>query len=373
MSSSKAENRDELALLLQKTINDKYKKTGKVAFFLGGQDDAATEVKEWISTGSSTLDIAISNKPNGGFPIGKIIEITGLEASGKSLLASHAIAETQKKGGMGIYFDTESAMNEEFMTAIGVDLKKMLYLQMSALEDIFETIEEYIKKIRESHKDRLVTIVVDSVMGASTRNELEGNYDKEGWATDKAIIISKAMRKLTDLIARERILLIFTNQLRDKLGATFGEKYTTSGGKALAFHASVRLRMNKVRQLKKGATTHIIGIKTNVKVQKNRVGPPFRQAEFDIYFDRGIDDYSSWLGFLSEHDVIKQSGAWYSYTSDTGKEFKFQSKEFEAKVITDTEVKTELYNKICSTIIMQYRTHDLGIDDVVVGDDVTED
>ena len=214
----KATNHDELAGILQDAINTTFKKHDKVAHFLDGQSDAATDVTEWISTGSSMLDLAISNRPHGGLPVGKIVEITGLEASGKSLLATHVVAETQKKGGIGVYIDTESAMSQEFVSAIGVDPNKMLYIQLEALEDIFETVENIVNQVRETDKNKIVTIIVDSVMGATTRKELSGDYDKEGWATDKAIIISKAMRKITNLIAQKRVLLIMTNQLRQRLG-----------------------------------------------------------------------------------------------------------------------------------------------------------
>jgi recombination protein RecA len=192
--------------------------------------------------------MAISNRENGGYPVGKIVELIGLEQSGKSLLAAHAIKETQKKGGIGIIIDTESAVSKEFLSAIGVDLKKnFVYVQHEVIEDVFSSVETIIEQMRASNKDVIVTIVVDSVMGASTKDEIEGNYDKDGWATQKAIIISKAMRKLTNLLGREKILLIFTNQLRQNLQARpgMGDSYTTSGGKAIGFHSSIRVKLVK--------------------------------------------------------------------------------------------------------------------------------
>ena len=225
-TESKDLNRDSLASILHESINSGLKKgEDNIAHFLDGYDDAAANVKDWIPTGADTLDIAISNRPYGGFPVGRIVEITGLEASGKSLLAAHIIAETQKKGGIGVFIDTESAVSTEFISAIGVDLKKLIYIQMEALEDVYQTVENIVNKVRESNKDRLVTIVVDSVMGASTKKELEGDYDREGWNTEKAILTSKAMRKLTGLIAQHKILLVFTNQLRQKLGVMFGDPW----------------------------------------------------------------------------------------------------------------------------------------------------
>ena len=250
-AKSKQEVVDGLATVLAENINKQFKGQAlKTAYFLDGDLDAPTNVHEWISSGCSMLDLAISNRPHGGFPVGRITEVTGLEASGKSLLAAHTLAETQKKGGLAVYIDTESATSSEFLTAIGVDLKKMLYVPLETVEEIFETIETIVEGVRKSDKDRLVTIVVDSIMGASTKIEMSMEYDKDGYATSKSIILSKAMRKVTNWIARERICLIFTNQLRTKLGVSFGDPWTTAGGKAIPFHSSVRLRLKNLGQIK---------------------------------------------------------------------------------------------------------------------------
>lgn len=368
---------DELADVLAKSLNEKFKKEGKVAYFLDGSEDTPTDLTEWISTGSSLLDLAISNRPHGGIPVGRITELTGLEASGKSLLAAHVLANTQKKGGLAVYIDTENAMNEEFLRAIGIDVSKMLYIQLEAVEDIFEVIENIIYKIKESNKDRLVTIVVDSVAAATTKQEQSADYDKDGWATSKAIILSKAMRKITQLIGRERVCLIFTNQLRVKLGVSFGDKYTTSGGKAIGFHASCRLRLKAAGQIKAkiNGIEQVIGIKTKAKVVKNRMGPPLREAEFHILFESGVDDYGSWLQVLKDHNKIKQTGSWYEWTSAiTGEELKFLSKDFESKVLANPEYKTEIYDIIANTLIMSYKIDNIGIDDIEVGDgDVPND
>jgi len=217
---------DDLASVLADNLNKKFKSSNyKVAYFLEGDTDSPSEVTEWVSTGSTMLDLAISNRPNGGLPVGRIIEITGLEASGKSLLAAHALADTQKKGGLAVYIDTENAISREFLEAIGVDLKDMLYVPLDTIEDIFDAMDSIVESVRKSSKSRIVTIVVDSVAGASTKQEMAADYDKDGWATSKAIILSKAMRKITNFVGRERICLIFTNQLRTRLGVTFGDQW----------------------------------------------------------------------------------------------------------------------------------------------------
>ena len=185
------------------------------------------------------------------------------------------------------------------------------------------------------------------------------------------------MRKITQLIGRERVCLIFTNQLRVKLGVSFGDKYTTSGGKAIGFHASCRLRLKAAGQIKAkiNGIEQVIGIKTKAKVVKNRMGPPLREAEFHILFESGVDDYGSWLQVLKDHNKIKQTGSWYEWTSAiTGEELKFLSKDFESKVLANSEYKTEIYDIIANTLIMSYKIDNIGIDDIEVGDgDVPND
>jgi recombination protein RecA len=376
-TKTKSELSDELASTLVDNLNKKFKDVNyKVAYFLDGDTDTPADVKEWISTGSSMLDLAISNRPNGGFPVGRITEVTGLEASGKSLLAAHALVSTQQKGGLAVYIDTENAVSREFLEAIGLDLEKMLYIPLETVEDIFEAIESIIESIRKSNKDRLVTIIVDSVMGASTKIEMAADYDKDGWATSKSIVLSKGMRKLTNMIGRERICLIFTNQLRSRLGVTFGDPWTTSGGKAIPFHASVRLRLKSVGQIKakKDGIEQIIGIKTRAQVIKNRMGPPLKSIDYDIYFESGIDNYGGWLNIMKDYKLVKQGGAWYTYTTRAGEDIKFLSKDFENTVREDPELDREIYEEICNAYIFKYKPgENIGIDDIEIAEDFTSE
>jgi recombination protein RecA len=361
---------DVLARTLADSLNKKFKDT-KVAYFLDGTDTTPTDIKDFISTGSSMLDLAIANKPNGGIAVGRITEINGLESSGKSLLGAHILAETQKKNGVAVYIDTETSVSQEFMEVIGIDMSKMLYLHLETVEDIFEAIEEIVIKVRESDKDRLVTIMVDSLAGASTKVEMEADFNKDGWATAKAIIISKAMRKITQMIGREKIALIFTNQLRQKLGVMFGDPWTTSGGKALPFHASTRIRLKNMGQIK-DSKKNTIGMKCRAQIVKNRLGPPLRHADYDMYFDRGIDNYGAWLTVLKEHKLVKQGGSWYTLTDGKGKEHKFLSKDWEELITGSDEIKEYVYQIICDKVILKYKEK-LGIDDVEFTDEVIGD
>jgi recombination protein RecA len=351
-------DRDELASLIAESLNKLNKDSDQIAFFLDGREDTPTDFTDFISTGATMLDVAISNRPRGGIAVGRITELTGLEGSGKSLVGAQLIANTQKQGGVGVLIDTETAVNPEFFRAVGIDTNKLVYVHLQTVEEIFDAITTIIEKVRSGKdKDKLVTIVVDSVAAASTKKEMEADFGKDGYATDKAIIISKALRKITGLLGREKVALVFTNQLRQKMNAmAFSDPWTTSGGKAIAFHASTRLRLNLMGKITNSAGD-VIGVKVKANVVKNRLGPPHRTAEFEIYFNRGIDDTGAWLKMMKELKLVKQAGAWYTYDDpETGEEFKFQSKDFAAFLAENKERKELIYEAICDSLIMKYQS-----------------
>jgi len=381
--------RDEMAEALAESLN-KSSDEGKVAFFLDAEDDPS-QIIDWVSTGNDLVDLSIANRPNAGLPVGRIIELTGLEASGKSLVGAHLLAETQRKGGLAVFIDTETSVSPEFLTAIGVNVADMLYVNLDTVEDIFDKIESMIAHVRKSNKNRLVTILVDSVSAASTKKEMASDHGADGYATGKAIAISKAMRKITGLIAKQRILLCFTNQLRQKVGFVgLGDPWTTSGGKALAFHASVRLRLQAIGQIK-NADKQTIGIKTKCKVIKNRMGPPMRSVEFNIFFDRGIDNYGNWLENLIEWDIVtnakkeksekkktkkeleeekeadkKSKSLQFIMSADDGKEpevVKFEKKDLPKLLADRPECKEFLYKKLCEHFVMKYKAPNTEIAD----------
>lgn len=370
--SEEISGRDELASLLADSLNKKFKDF-KAAHFLDGQEETPTDLTEWVGTGSSLLDLAISNRPNGGFPVGRIVELQGMEASGKSLIMAHVLANTQKKGGLAVYIDTENALSEEFLRAIGVNVTDMLYIPLETIEDIFEAIENIIETIRKSSKDRLVTIVVDSVSAATTKIEQDADYDKDGWATAKAIVMSKAMRKITNVIGKQRVLLLCASQLREKMGVMFGDKYTTSGGKALGFHASCRIRLKGIGKLKSGSgkTEQIVGVQTEAQVIKNRMGPPFKKATFDIYFNSGIDDQNSWLSLMKDYNIVSTAGAYYTLINeDTGESIRFMARDWKGMLAADPSLKDYCYRKICDIFIMKYKDSEpIDPDQISVDDD----
>ena len=349
-------DKDELIDLLQSELNKANKDGGKIAYRLDEQDSPA-DVTDWISTGSSMLDLAISNRPHGGLPVGKMVEFNGLEGTGKSLLAAHVVADTQKKKGLAVVIDTENAAAPDFWKSLGVDLSKLLYVQCETVEDIFDQMERMIAIVRKSNKDRILTIIVDSVAAASTKAEQESEHGKDGYATGKSIIISKAMRKITTMLGKQKVLIVYTNQLRQNLKAmAFSDPYIVSGGKALAYHCSVRVRLNNAGKLKKG--DEVIGNECKAVVVKNRMGPPQRITNFDIYFDSGIADYSSWIKVLKDNNILKQGkqgGAYYTYVKNDGTDWKFQAKDFISTLRNDNALKEEVYLKICDAVIMKYK------------------
>lgn len=359
--------KDDLATLIAENLN---KLDGnKIAYFLG-VESAPTDFTDFISTGSSILDIILANRPKGGFACGRIHELQGNEGSGKSLIAAHALADTQKRGGVAVLIDTETAVNYDFFDAVGLDMKRMVYVSENVTERIFSHIEQIIETVRKSDKDRLVTIVVDSIAGATTDSESEADHGTEGYGTEKAKIISKALRKITKLIGDQKIALIFTNQLRQRIGAMpFQDPYVTSGGKAIAFHTTTRTRLSIVGTIK-DSDGEAVGVKVRAKVLKNRQGPPYREAEFVILFNKGIDDYGSWYDVLKERNIIKTTGAWSTWKDKDGKEYKFQKSSLEQLLKENNQLREQMYAQICDALVMKY-DDDMG--ELTEADEVPED
>lgn len=349
----KTVERSELAELVHKALNKASADGTKVAYFLDEEEDPSM-VSDWISTGSTLLDLAISNRKKGGLPVGRIIEISSQESAGKSLICAHILAETQKMGGYGVLIDTENAAAPAFWESVGLNIKDLGYIPLNKVEQIFSKIEEVIGIVRKHDKKQLVTIVVDSLSQASCDSEMESEHGAKGYNTQKAIIISMACRKITGLIGQQRILVIFVNQLRMNL-ASFGnaDKWVVPGGKAMAFAASVRLRLSNMGKLI-GAGKKVIGNKCKVSVTKNRMGPPHRNAFFEIHFDSGIQDLTSWLDFLKDNGFAKKIDDKYNIKLPSGTA-KLTTKEFLEKIQTDPLFKDEIYDVIATDYIMKYR------------------
>lgn len=302
-------------LQLSKTLIRELNKNGKekVAWCLATDGDNPTDVKDFIPTGSTLLDYIMTNRRGGGIPVGKLTEIIGEEASGKSLLLTQILANTQKKGGLAVLFDEENALNPEFAERVGLDIQKLVYMQAGCVESVGENIEKIINLARSKDVKRIITIGWDSVAATPPKAELEGDYDPNSRVGLQAKAIAKMLRKLTSTIGREKVTLVFTNQMKVKIGVMFGDPMGTPGGKAIPYHASIRVRLNRSTELKEEDDDKTVyAVHTRAKVIKGRLGPPLRKCEFDIHFAKGVDDASSILAYLhSVGEVEKAMGKMY--------------------------------------------------------------
>jgi len=288
-----------------------------------------------IPTGALALDLALGV---GGLPRGRVVEIYGPESSGKSTLAMHVVAEAQRNGGTCAYIDAEHAMDPIYARAIGVDVDELLISQPDTGEQGLEIADILVRS------GSIDVIVIDSVAALTPRAEIEGDMGDTHVGL-QARLMSQALRKITGNLHKTDTICIFINQLREKIGVMFGSPETTPGGRALKFYSSVRLDIRRIESLKDGA--EVVGNRTRVKVVKNKVAPPFRQAEFDIMYGKGISREGSLLDIAVDRDIVKKSGAWYTYEGEQIGQGRENVKKF---LIENPDLVMEIQDKVLKEV-----------------------
>ncbi len=319
---------------LQLTIDKLEKTYGKGTIMKLG--DKPVIESEIIPTGSLTLDVALGI---GGLPKGRVVEIYGPESSGKTTLAIHAIAECQRKGGIAAFIDAEHAFDRYYAEKLGVDVENLLISQPDNGEQALEITENLIRS------GAIDIIVIDSVAALTPQAEIEGEMGESKMGLH-ARLMSQALRKLTASIGRTGCCCVFINQLREKIGVMFGNPETTTGGNALKYYASIRLDIRRIGQLKNG--DEVMGNRVRVKVIKNKMAPPFRQAEFDVIYGAGVSKVGEIVDMGAELNVIKKSGSWFSYGDTKLGQGRDQVKQL---LIDNPDLALELENKIKEAIV----------------------
>ena len=291
------------------------KQFGKGSIMRLGQRNAIAPI-EAISTGAISIDYALGI---GGLPRGRVVEIFGPESSGKTTLALQVIAEAQKAGGVSAFVDAEHALDAQYAQKLGVDLENLLVSQPDNGEQALEIVEVLVRS------NSVDVVVVDSVAALVPKAEIEGEMGEAQMGL-QARLMSQALRKLTGVVAKSKTTLIFINQLREKIGVMFGNPETTTGGRALKFYASVRIDIRRIASIKDG--DQVIGGRTRVKVVKNKVAPPFREAEFDVMYGEGISREGDLLDLAVEKRIIEKSGAWFAYSGERLGQGRENAKQF---------------------------------------------
>jgi recombination protein RecA len=306
------------------------KQYGKGSVMKLGQTNSNMNI-EIVPTGSISLDIALGL---GGVPKGRIIEIYGPESSGKTTVALHMVAEVQKLGGIAGFIDAEHALDPVYAKNIGVDIDNLYISQPDNGEQALEITETMVRS------GAVDIVIVDSVAALVPKAEIDGDMGDSHMGL-QARLMSQALRKLTAVIGKSQCIVIFINQLREKIGVMFGNPETTTGGRALKFYASVRLDVRRIESLKQGG--EVTGNRTRIKVVKNKIAPPFKEAEFDIMFGKGISKEGDVLDLASEADIINKSGAWYSYNDNKIGQGRENAKQYLAD---NPEIFDEIYLKV---------------------------
>ncbi len=332
------------------------------------EDGLPTDVKLFISTGSTLLDLIISNKKDGGIPVGKITELYGHESTGKTLLAMQIAANTQKLGGLVIYIDPEHALNSDFAERVGLNLEKdFIHMTPSSMEKVFEALYKIFHWLddlekKDKFKYPCVSIFWDSIPATPAQEDLDKeNPNPTANVGLMSRVLSKNLKQLLGVSGRKNVALVFLNQLRTKIGAMPGEDpYNTVGGKSLPYYASVRVRLSSTGKIK-DKNDEVIGITTRGEVKKTRFGPPHRKVDFEIYFTKGVDNIESLIGYGKKKGAIKSKNGGPKGTIFIVDKEEFSKVELKSKIINDSMFKDKILTMIESSLIKNLEDPDLSL------------
>ena len=372
MGKKKDQNGDDFTSDLIKQLNKEH--GNRVAYNLES-DDSPTHVNRWISTGSKQLDYIIANRSNGGLPESRIVEIFGPPSIGKSHIAIQIARTTQRMGGIVVYIDTENATSVENLKLLGVDIsKRFVYVDTHCTEEVLSIAESTIMKARAMEKDVPITIIWDSVAASSPKAELDGTYEQNSIGL-QARAISKGMRKITGVIGQTNTLFVILNQIRTKIGVMYGDPTTTPGGKAIPFHSSVRIKLGAGQKIENKAK-EVIGINVSAKTIKNKVSAPFRTANFEIHFGKGVYEHEQVFDLLRKNGPetiegkqieISGTGAWKKLivvdiaTGELLIEKKFYKADF-GEVWSDSDYSGYIDDLLEKAMIRTISTEEVDID-----------
>jgi recombination protein RecA len=366
-TSSKGDSLDSLLSQLVKQHNALQPKS---AMF--GEEELGSTVEIFIPTGSIALDTIISNKEVGGWPCGRIVELYGEQAYGKTSICFQAMANTQKMGGLAIFIDAENAASDELMKAYGVDTSKILYSNLDLVEDIFDALEKNLTVIASSEtmKKKPTLVVIDSLAAIKSKKLVEGTYDYNmNTQGEFAKILGLALKRILPFLHKANACLIVINQLRDKLGVMGGDTKYTPGGNALKFYATLRLRLlgKKLITVKEHATGEdvAIGAEVSIRTDKNKLGPPQRRVDFQLDFSSGINEYNEWITYLTNLGYVTRGGSWYTITEKFPLP-QYHNKKFQRSNFDEILEDPEAYETIKKVIIRGFiRNSDTNSIDII--------
>lgn len=380
MAKKKKNDNKDILESVRDDINKKFKDTGKNVASVMSDTSTDIEPEGWISTGDDILDLSISNRPHGGLPLGKYVNIYGDSGLGKSLLVAKVFANAQKRGGIGVYYDTENASYPPYMKVLGVDPTNLLYISdLNTVESIFRSVVELITNFKEKGFTKPLVIAIDSMTAVTTETGADlDTFEKKGYGTgaEKQLLLGEALKKTTALLKDTNILFITTDQIRDNFNANspWAPKTRSTSGHAQKFWSDIRIELKKISTLKDG-NRDIVGHEIQAQTVKNRIAPPYRKTLHYIYNTHGIDNYASWIENANKYNILKKVGGGYikipietegkkkEYYRDPESDNLPTTSNIKKLLRTNEEIRKLIYERFCDEMIIKYEPQNDAIFD----------